>query len=70
MSGEELDVVIRADGELEVVTRGIKGKKCMDYVKQLARALGQLKESRPTEEYYEAEVAAETDVEQHQWVRR
>jgi hypothetical protein len=70
MSAEELEVVIGPDGELQVLTRGIKGKKCMDYIRQLAQALGRVKESRPTEEYYEAEVVAEGDIEQHQWVRR
>ncbi len=70
MSGEELQVVIRPDGELEVVTHGIKGKKCMDYIRQLAKALGRVKESNPTAEYYEAEAANEGEVEQHQWVRR
>lgn len=44
------------DGTIAMETEGIKGKKCTDYAKILARlADAKIHEIEKTEEYYEAE---------------
>jgi len=40
MSIEEIEIVIKPDGEVSYEVRGIKGKGCLDLTKDLERDLG------------------------------
>ena len=52
---EEIEIVIGKDGEVKVHTHGMKGKKCLQYIKILETAVGKIKEHVHTAEYYEPE---------------
>ncbi len=52
---EEIEIVIGKDGEVHVQTKGIKGKKCMEYIRIVEKAVGKIKEQVLTSEYYEPE---------------
>jgi len=70
MSEEELEVVLLPDGEVELVTHGVKGKRCIDYVKALVQAVGRVKSSEKTAEFYEEEAAVHAGTQVNQDVRR
>jgi len=52
MSGlQEIEVLIRPDGEVEILVRGIKGDGCRELTRELERYLGgRVLRRRPTEE--------------------
>lgn len=52
---EEIEIVIGKDGEVHVHTHGMKGKKCLEYIKILGETVGKIKEQILTSEYYEPE---------------
>ena len=63
---KELEVTIKPDGEVEILTHGFKGKSCLDAVAPFQAVLGELTHQEYTSEYYERE---ETDTAQHGWRR-
>ena len=53
---EKLIVKINPDGKIVVETKGIKGKKCKEYMEIMERLLNsQIVDSAYTDEYYEEE---------------
>ena len=63
MSDKKLKIKLLPNGEIQMETHGIKGKKCLDYVKfieQLTDAKVQKQEF--TKEYYEQEETYQDDV--------
>ena len=70
MSQEELEIVLRPDGEIEVATHGVKGKRCIEYVKALVAALGKVRHSEKTAEFFEEEVVSSTETHVQQDIRR
>jgi len=53
MEKEEIEVIISPQGDVQIVTHGIKGPRCEDVVKFLEEALGKVKNRYRTSEYYE-----------------
>ena len=56
MEKHEIEVIITPQGDVQLVTHGIKGPKCLDVVKFLEEALGEVKSRRYTADYYEPDV--------------
>ena len=53
---KKLIIKIRKDGTLEAETKGIKGKKCEDYIKVIEELTdSKVIKSEHTQEYYEDE---------------
>jgi hypothetical protein len=52
---QEIEVFISEDGEVKFHIKGIKGAKCADVAKDMAKELGNLTELNYTSEYYEKE---------------
>jgi len=52
---EYIDVFIHPDGTVELQVKWVKGKKCLDLTKNLEQALGEVKERKLTNEYYQTE---------------
>jgi hypothetical protein len=50
----ELEIEISPSGEVHVHVKGVKGKKCLNYV-EIFNTLGKVKEQKVTSEYYEPE---------------
>ena len=53
---EELEFIIHADGRVEERVRGIKGGNCQSITAAIEEALGEVYESKATEEMFEQEV--------------
>jgi preprotein translocase subunit SecF len=69
MAIEEVEVVIDAQGRVQIEVHGVKGMQCLDLTKDLEQALGGEVESREmTAEAY-ATVQEETEVQDHQRLR-
>ena len=62
MAKEELEISIDAAGRVTVRTIGIKGPSCLDYAEAVAQILGRVESRELTNEYYEAQQAAQTHV--------
>jgi len=54
----EIEVLITPEGEVQLVTRGLKGQACLEETRALEAALGQVKSRTKTSEFYQ--VAAGT----------
>ena len=52
----ELEFVIHADGRVEQKVKGAKGRQCVDITEKINEALGEVYETKATEEMYEQEV--------------
>ncbi len=61
MSGEEIEITIGADGEVNLETHGIKGAACKKVMEAFVRALGKLKSAQQTDEFFEAAVDGEVE---------
>lgn len=63
MAKKQLKIKLLPNGEVQMETLGIKGKKCLDYVK-LLQVLADVKivNSEYTDEYYELENEYNDDV--------
>lgn len=63
MAKKQLKIKLLPNGEVQMETVGIKGKKCLDYVK-LLQVLADVKivNSEYTDEYYELENEYNDDV--------
>lgn len=51
-SKQQIEFLIRPDGEVELVVKGVKGRKCED-VARLFETLGSVEKVQNTGEYYE-----------------
>ena len=54
----EIELVITPEGEVQLKTRGLKGKTCLEETEALERALGRVTSREKTSEYYQQPVAA------------
>ena len=53
---QELDIVIKPDGEVKIEVRGVKGEKCLDITRRLEELLGgEVIDRTHTDEYYQSE---------------
>ena len=50
---KEMVIVIKADGTVEIITKGIKGPECKPELDKLAEHIGQVKKLERTNEWYE-----------------
>jgi hypothetical protein len=57
MKKHDIEIEIRADGQVQVHVKGVKGKSCMSYVEFFKQLVGEVKEQKLTHEYYEPEEA-------------
>ena len=62
---EELEIEIDANGQVHVVTKGIKGKRCLDYVEVFRQLLGPISEQELTPEYNQVEIHGEAQTHSH-----
>lgn len=51
----EIEFTINPDGSVEIHPKGFKGKKCTEVTKEIEEALGIVKNTTYTAEYYEQE---------------
>jgi len=51
-----LEFIIHADGRVEELVRGIKGSDCQQITDKINKALGEVYESKPTQEMFEQKV--------------
>ncbi len=49
----EIELVFTPDGEVQLKTRGLKGKDCLAETEALERALGRVTSREKTSEYYQ-----------------
>ena len=64
---DELEIEIDATGQVRVLTQGVKGKRCLDYVELFRQLLGPVESQELTPEYNQVEVqeAAQTHSQAH-----
>ena len=48
----ELEITIGTDGEVQIVTHGLKGEACLTETRDLEKALGTVKSREKTREFY------------------
>ena len=64
----EIEVAIDPQGNVKLVTRGLKGQSCMKETEQLEKALGRVASREKTREFYEqASGTAATGVVKKGW---
>lgn len=68
MEQHEFDVEVRKNGEVKIHIRGVKGKRCIDYMEFFKQVIGPIKEQQYTHEYYEPDSKVRIDVEHEQQV--
>ena len=51
----ELEITIGPDGEVHIVTHGLKGQACLAETKDLEKAVGEVKRREKTREFYQQE---------------
>ena len=57
-----LEITIGPDGQVRIVTHGLKGQACLAETKDLEKALGEVKRREKTREFYQEEDKARTKV--------
>ena len=56
MSDKKLKIKLLPNGEIQMETHGIKGKKCLDYIEVLKTLVDvKITDTQLSEEYYETE---------------
>lgn len=62
MAKKQLKITLRPNGEIQMQTVGVKGKKCLDYI-ELLKTLADVKIEKQefTPEYYEEEQVKYTE---------
>ena len=59
---QSIEFTINEDGSIEVHPVGFKGKKCTEVTKEIIEALGIVKNTNYTSEYYQQETETRTTV--------
>jgi acylphosphatase len=64
MADDTIDIVIHADGRVEIQVCGVKGERCLEVTKAVEEALGGKVERQVTSEMYETEeeTTSQTDI--------
>ena len=55
MEKQELEIIIDADGKVNIKVNGVKGPTCEDLTKNLEEAIGEVEKRDYTSDYYENE---------------
>lgn len=56
MSGKNLKIKLLPNGEIQMETQGVKGKKCLDYIDVLKKLVDvKITDTQLSQEYYETE---------------
>ena len=56
MSDKKLKIKLLPNGEIQMETQGIKGKKCLDYIEVLKKLVDvKITDTQLSQEYYETE---------------
>ncbi len=56
MSDKKLKIKLMPNGEIQMETHGVKGKKCLDYIEVLKKLVNvKISDTKLTKEYYETE---------------
>ena len=56
MSDRKLKIKLLPNGEIQMETHGVKGKKCLDYIDVLKKLVDiKITDTQLTQEYYETE---------------
>ena len=56
MSDKKLKIKLLPNGEIQMETHGIKGKKCLDYIEVLKKLVDvKITDTQLSQEYYETE---------------
>ena len=56
MSNKKLTIKLLPNGEIQMETQGVKGKKCLDYIEVLKKLVDvKIEKTQITQEYYETE---------------
>ena len=64
MKEREYDITIGPDGNVGLVIKGYKGKRCLDAVKLFQEMIGHIQAQRETSEFYEPEEEVQYRIEQ------
>ncbi|MEM6445427.1 MAG: DUF2997 domain-containing protein [Cyanobacteria bacterium J06642_2] len=67
MALETLEYVIHADGRVEEVVKGIKGKDCLELTQDIEDKLGRVVSRKPTDEQYQQNQTLRQQQQQKQW---
>lgn len=59
-NGDELEIEIGPTGEVRVLTHGVKGKRCLEYLEIFQEILGQAQSKELTPEYNQIETGVDT----------
>lgn len=66
MSDKKLKIKLLPNGEIQMETHGVKGKKCLDYIEVLKKLVDvKITDTQLSQEYYETETEV-TDTESNQ----
>ena len=60
---QELEFIIHPDGRVEERVRGVKGVDCQSLTEEINKALGEVYESKPTQEMFEQKVEVNVEAE-------
>ena len=64
MSDKKLKIKLLPNGEIQMETHGIKGKKCLDYIEVLKKLVDvKITDTQLSQEYYETETEIKTNEE-------
>ena len=56
MSDKKLKIKLLPNGEIQMETHGVKGKKCLDYIEVLKKLVDvKITDTKLSQEYYETE---------------
>lgn len=66
MPQREFEITISANGSVEVHLKGFKGRSCLEVMKLFEQVVGELKERRETNEFYEPDEEVRLNLEQRQ----
>ena len=68
MAKKQLKITLLPNGEIQMQTVGVKGKKCLDYVEMLKLlADARIEKQELTNEYFEEDLAYNNDIENIQY---
>ena len=57
MSNKKLKIKLMPNGEIQMETLGVKGKKCLDYIEVLKKLVDvKITDTQLSQEYYETEI--------------
>jgi hypothetical protein len=64
MPQREFEITIAPDGQVELLVKGYKGKRCLEAMRELQKVVGELKSQRATSEMYEPDEVVQYHVDQ------